>query len=338
MLILFGLLGWLGCPTDSPPEDGPEADPTSVAIEAPRYVTLFGVVPDDMHEEEVPPQALVQLGRMLYHDARLSKDQLYSCNSCHDLARYGTSPAPTSGPATDDRPARNAPSTLNAALQFRAYWDGRAASLEEQTLGVFTDPQQMAMPTQTSVLHVIQEIPGYRDAFAAAFPGDRTPIRFGTVAKALNAFQRTLVTPRSKLDRYLGGEDDVLTVDEMAGFDLFVSTGCVSCHSGALLGGGMFQRLGAVHPYETEDPGRELQTGEADDRNIFRVPSLRNVAETGPWMHDGSIATLDEVVRRMAHHQLGRDLSDDEVASIVLFLRTLTGELPAQIVAVPELP
>ena len=332
------ILGLLACPSESTDSPEPELDVEVAQLASPKYVTLFGVLPDDLYEEEVPDAALVNLGRMLYFDARLSNGERFSCNSCHDLARYGTVPAQVSGPETESRPARNAPSTYNTGLLFRQYWDGRVDTLEAQTLEVFTDPQQMGMPTQSAVLNAIQAIPGYRDAFAAAFPGDASPIRYGTVAKALVAFERSLVTTGSPLDRYLQGDETALNAQELAGFDRFVEVGCVSCHSGAMVGGGMFQRLGAVHPYPTKDLGRGLVTLDDEDAQIFRVPSLRNVAETGPWLHDGSVGSLEEVVRLMGHHQLGRDLADEDVASIVRFLKTLTAPLPPDASVVPELP
>ncbi|MBX2796929.1 MAG: cytochrome-c peroxidase [Myxococcales bacterium] len=334
MLIAFALLG---C-TSGEPTDVAEVPPPPPVAPAPRHVTLFGVLPDTMHDIETPPsRALIDLGRMLYFDARLSKDQQYSCNSCHELAEYGAAREPTSGGAPEGQRPRNAPSTFNATLQFRQYWDGRSDDLVTQAQEAFLNPREMAMASQSDVVSAVSAIPGYADAFAAAFPAEPT-VTFGSISRALVAFQQGLVTSGSKLDRYLMGEGAAMTPEEVAGFDRFVSTGCVSCHSGVLLGGGMFQRLGAVHAWDTPDEGRAWSTGDEAERRLFKVPSLRNVAETGPWLHDGSATTLPDVVRRMAHHQLGRDLSDDDVSSIVLFLSTLTGTLPTDYIAEPPLP
>ena len=333
MLIAFALMA---C-TSGEPTEAVVPPPPPVAP-APRHVSLFGVLPDTLHDPEAPPsQALVNLGRMLYFDARLSKDQRYSCNSCHELAEYGAGREPTSGGAPEGQAPRNAPSTYNAGLQFRQYWDGRADDLVGQAQDAFLNPREMGMASQRDVVAAVQAVPGYADAFATAFPGESS-ITFGAISRALAAFEQGLVTAGSKLDRYLLGESTAMTVEEVAGFDRFVSTGCVSCHSGVLLGGGMFQRLGAVHAWETADEGRAWSTGNEAEKRLFKVPSLRNVAETGPWLHDGSATSLDDVVRRMAHHQLGRTLKDAEVASIVLFLKTLTGDLPTDYVAEPPLP
>ncbi len=335
MLITLSLVA---CTTSEPEEVPRSAGSPSLPLDVPRHVSLFGVVPDHMHDGEPPSEARVALGRMLYFDARLSGDQAHSCATCHPLERYGTSAAPTSGPPTDRRPARNAPSTYHAALHFRQYWDGRVADIEAMVRDAFTDPQQMAMPTETAVVQRLASMPGYREAFAAAYPGDGAPIRYGTVGQALGSFLRTLVTPGSALDRYQQGDKEALTAEQLAGFDRFVDTGCVSCHSGPLFGGMMLQRLGAVHAVEAEDRGVATHSGQPADAYLFKVPSLRNVARTGPWLHDGSVKTLPAAVRLMAHHQLGRELDDEAVAEIVAFLETLTGPLPETARDVPELP
>ena len=334
---MLTILCLLGCPTGSQADVDVEPQPPAAARAIPRHVTLFGVIPEDV-QVDPPSESLVSLGRMLFHDARLSAGQSVSCNSCHPLDRYGASPVAASGAAPDGRPSRNAPSVYNAALQFRQYWDGRADDIEGAVREAFTNPHQMGMPTQTAVLEAIQAIPGYREAFAAAFPGDPDPITYGSVGKAVGAFLRTRTTPGSKLDLYQAGDLEALTPEELAGFERFVSIGCVTCHSGPLLGGGMLQRLGAAHPYETEDLGLGFVTGREEDARLFKVPMLRNVVHTGPWFHDGSVKTLPEAVKGMAHHQLDRELSEAELASLLLFLETLTGALPGDAADVPDLP
>jgi cytochrome c peroxidase len=267
----------------------------------------------------------------------MSKSQELACNSCHLLDKYGVDNEPTSPGHKGQRGNRNSPTTYNAALQFVQFWDGRAPTIEEQAKGPVLNAVEMAMPDEAYVLRVLASIPGYVEAFRAAFPGDPEPVTYANMAKAIGAFERGLVTP-SKFDRYLAGDSAALDEQEQAGLDLFVSTGCTTCHSGALLGGGMYQKLGLVHVYETADVGRMEVTKAEADKHLFKVPQLRNISKTGPYFHDGSVPTLQEAVRKMAHHQLGKDLTDEEVGKIVLFLDTLTGELPAQYVAVPELP
>lgn len=334
---MLTILCLLGCPSSEDPGLEAVDEPPAAAKAIPRHVTLFGVVPEDVHATP-PPPPLVELGRMLFHDARLSGGQSVSCASCHPLDRYGAAPVATSGTAPEGRPSRNAPSVYNAALQFRQFWDGRADDIEAAARESFTDPHQMGMPTQSAVLGAVRAIPGYREAFAAAFPGDPDPITYGSVGKAIGAFLRTRTTPGSKLDQYQSGDLDALSPEELAGFELFVSLGCVTCHSGPLVGGGMYQRLGAARPHETEDLGLGFVTGRESDARIFKVPSLRNVVQTGPWLHDGSVKTLPDAIRTMAHHQLDRELADNEVDLLVGFLGTLTGTLPPDAADVPELP
>jgi cytochrome c peroxidase len=304
----------------------------------PKYANLFAVLPADMHGGTPASKELVDLGRMLYYETRMSKSQELACNSCHLLDRYGVDNEPTSPGHKGQRGSRNSPTSYNAALQFAQFWDGRAATIEDQAKGPVLNAVEMAMPDEAFVLRVLKSIPGYQPLFEAAFPNDADPITYDNIAKAIGAFERGLVTPNSQFDRYLGGDAAALTPDEAAGLDLFVTTGCTTCHSGTLLGGAMYQKLGLVHPYETADVGRMEVTKNEADKFMFKVPQLRNIAKTGPYFHDGSVATLEDAVKKMAHHQLGKDLTDDEVGKIVLFLNTLTGELPTEYVAVPTFP
>jgi cytochrome c peroxidase len=315
----------------------PVAEPTPAEPAAPRHAALFAPLPPSMDAGTPASPQLVDLGRMLYYETRMSKSQELSCNSCHLLDKYGVDNEPTSPGHKGQRGNRNSPTTYNAALQFVQFWDGRAPSVEEQAKGPVLNAVEMAMPDEAHVLRVLQSIPGYMDRFKAAFPGEPEPITYDHMAQAIGAFERGLVTP-SRFDRYLAGDAAALSPEEQAGLDLFVSTGCVSCHSGALLGGAMYQKLGLLHPYETADVGRMEVTRAEADKHMFKVPQLRNIAKTGPYLHDGSVPTLEEAVRKMAHHQLGKELTDEEVHQIVLFLESLTGELPAEYIALPELP
>jgi len=282
-------------------------------------------------------EARIALGRALYYEARLSKNHDISCNSCHQLDRFGVDGETTSPGHRGQRGDRNSPTSLNAALHFRQFWDGRAADVEEQAKGPILNPVEMAMASEADVLATLRSIPGYAPMFAAAFPDAADPITYDNVGLAIGAFERGLLTP-GPLDSFIAGDPNALSAAQQAGLARFIDTGCTTCHVGPAVGGGMYQKLGLVKPYETEDPGRYKVTGDEADRGVFKVPSLRNVAKTGPWFHDGSVETLEEAVRLMARHQLGRELDDAAVGEIVAFLGALTGEVDANYVARPALP
>lgn len=328
MLISLTLLwGCVGTEPQELPEDPVKALPP---LPVPKHVALFGAIPDDQYGDPPPSEALVALGRKLFSDRRVSASGQQSCASCHPLERWGAASANLLAAADGDvRPPRNPPSVYNAGLQFALHWDASLPTLEAQAQAALVDLQQSGFENAAAVTATLQGLPDYGDLFAAAFPEAPTRFSVAQVGQAIAAFERGLTTPGSRIDRYLAGEPEALTHEEVAGFDRFVTTGCNSCHSGALFGGGQVQRLGAVHAYETPDQGREAVTGAPEDRHLFKVPSLRNVAETGPWLHDGSVTELPEVVRRMAWHQLGLELTDAEISEIVGFLHTLTGELPS---------
>jgi cytochrome c peroxidase len=279
----------------------------------------------------------VALGKMLYFETRLSKSQTISCNSCHDVDKFGVDGEPTSKGHKDQRGGRNSPTVYNAAGHIAQFWDGRAKDVEEQAVGPILNPIEMAMKDDKAVIAVLASMPEYPAAFKKAFPTDKDPLTYPNVGKAIGAFERTLVTP-SRWDKYIGGDDSALTDTEKAGFLAFTNTGCNTCHAGSLFGGREYKKLGLAKPWPTEvkDQGRFEATKDAADKGHFKVPSLRNIEKTAPYMHDGSIKSLDEMVKLMARHQLTKELSDDEVKSIVAFLKTLTGE-PAKITK-PELP
>jgi len=336
-------LGWLlvcvGCASggeEAPATAAaPSVDPALLRTQA---SAIFGALPEDAATEARPmTPARVELGRMLYYEDRISLSQTISCNSCHMLDAYGVDNEPTSPGHEGERGDRNSPTVYNAALHVAQFWDGRAADVEEQAKGPVLNPVEMGMPSEETVLSVLRSIPGYREKFEAAFPGEEDPITYHNAALAIGAFERGLMTP-GRFDRFLAGDDDALTAEELAGLQLFVSRGCVTCHNGPTVGGGMFRKLGLVRPYPTEDVGREKVTGDPADRYFFKVPGLRNVAETGPWFHDGSIESLDAAVRLMSLHQLGVELAPAEREKIVAFLEALTGELPTDYIARPELP
>jgi cytochrome c peroxidase len=280
----------------------------------------------------------VNLGRMLYYDARLSRGQDVSCNTCHALDKYGVDAEPVSTGFKGQKGTRNSQTVYNAAGHFVQFWDGRAPTVEEQAKGPILNPVEMGMPDQKRVIAVLRSMPEYGEAFKKAFPGVKDPVTFDNVGQAIGAFERKLVTS-ARWDKFLGGDQTALTDTEKAGLNTFLDTGCQACHSGAYLGGSLFQKLGAVKPWtEDKDLGRFDVTKQDSDKQFFKVPSLRNVEKTAPYFHDGSVKTLEEAVVDMGNYQLGKTLSSAEVTSIISFLKTLTGDLPSAYIKEPVLP
>lgn len=291
-------------------------------------LAMFAPLPDTAPSVDNPlsPQK-IKLGRKLYFEKALSSSKEISCNSCHGLNTFGVDNQPTSPGHMGQRGDRNSPTVYNAALHFAQFWDGRARDVEEQALGPILNPVEMAMGSDAEVLERIKLMPEYVKLFKEAFPEEKEPMSYANLGKAIGAFERTLLTP-SRFDNYLKGDKQALNADEIKGLKTFVESGCTVCHSGAALGGSMYQKLGLVIPYATKDEGRYKVTKNEADKYFFKVPSLRNVEKTGPWFHDGSITSLEESVRLMGYHQLGQKLEEDKIKSIVTFLRTLTGTHP----------
>lgn len=332
---MFSLL-LIACASEPPVAEAPPAPAPSPAVD---YRASFGALPVDAATPDRPVSAeRVELGRLLYFENRVSKAQDLSCNSCHGLDTYGVDNQPTSTGNKGQKGGRNSPTVYNAALHVAQFWDGRAADVEAQAKGPVLNPIEMAASSEEYVVTVLKSIPDYGPKFAAAFPGAADPITYDNMATAIGAFERTLITP-SKFDAYVGGDDAALTDAEKAGLATFVQSGCTACHAGALVGGKDYRKLGLVEAYATTDMGRQEVTKDPADAMVFKVPSLRNVEKTAPYFHDGSVADLPTAVRLMGKHQLGKQLTDDEVASIVTFLGTLTGPLPAaERIAAPTLP
>jgi cytochrome c peroxidase len=301
----------------------------------------FAALPTDMAGDAKLTDERVALGHMLYFDERLSANGNQSCNSCHQLGNFGVDNEPTSPGSAGKRGDRNSPSTFNAAGHIAQFWDGRAANVEEQAKGPILNPIEMGMKDAAAVEALLASIPGYVEAFKKAFPEDESPVTFDHFAAAVGAFERKLVTP-SRWDQYLAGDKDALTVEEKKGFQHFVSTGCTACHNGAYVGASLYQKLGLIKPWpHQEDQGRFKVTKKDSDKMMFKVPSLRNVAKTGPYFHDGKTASLDEAVKLMARHQLGKELDDKTTAGIVAWLGALTGDPKktlGKLVDKPELP
>ncbi len=271
---------------------------------------------------------MVELGKKLYFDPRLSKSGFISCNSCHNLSMGGTDNLPTSiGDRWQQGPI-NAPTVLNSSLNVAQFWDGRAADLKAQAGGPIANPGEMAF-THTLAISVLESIPQYVMEFKQVF-GDNK-ITIDKVTTAIAEFEKTLVTPNSRFDLWLLGDKGALNPDELAGYKLFKDSGCVSCHNGEAVGGNSFQKMGVVEPYRANSPAEGLSavTGKDADRFKFKVPTLRNVEMTYPYFHDGAATTLSDAVNTMGRIQLGKKFSNQENAQIVAFLKTLTGEQPA---------
>lgn len=302
-------------------------------------LAAFGKLPDAMKAEgrELSDDRIA-LGRMLYFDKRLSKNHDISCNSCHMLDKFGVDGEPTSPGHKGQRGDRNSPTVYNAAAHIAQFWDGRAKDVEEQAKGPVLNPVEMAMADEGSVVAVLKSIPGYAEPFKKAYPEAKDPITYENMAVAIGAFERKLLTP-SKWDAFLGGDKKALSDAEKKGFNEFAAAGCPTCHSGVMVGGAMYQKLGLAKPWpSTKDEGRFALTKNDADKFMFKVPSLRNIAKTGPYFHDGSVADLGEAVKMMSEHQLGKELKKEQIDSIVAFLGALTGELPTDYIKEPTLP
>jgi cytochrome c peroxidase len=278
---------------------------------------------------------MVELGKKLYFDPRLSKSGFISCNSCHNLSMGGTDNIPTSiGDKWQQGPI-NAPTVLNSSLNVAQFWDGRAADLKAQAGGPIANPGEMGF-SHTLAVGVLESIPAYVREFKQVFGKDKISIEEVTLAIA--EFEKTLVTPNSRFDQWLLGKADAINADEKAGYKLFKDSGCVACHNGPAVGGSSFQKMGLVAPYKANDKveGRSAVTGKDADRFNYKVPTLRNVEMTYPYFHDGAANTLTEAVDVMGRIQLGKKFTADENGKIVAFLKTLTGDQPN--FALPILP
>jgi cytochrome c peroxidase len=299
-------------------------------------LALYGPLPAAMENPANPlTDAKIELGRKLYFETRLSAGNDISCNSCHHLPAYGADTGAVSIGHLGKKGGRNSPTVYNAAGHIAQFWDGRAADVEAQALGPILNPVEMAMPAAPAVIGRVRADAEYRRLFVAAFPGERNPVTYENLGRAIGAFERKLVTP-SRWDHVFHGVDTALTNAEKAGFNTFTSTGCPTCHMGAYVGGSMFQKVGLVTPWpDTADVGREAVTHQPSDRFFFKVPSLRNIERTAPYFHNGAVRSLDTAVVWMAHHQLGRTLTPEQVTSIVTWLRALTGEIPTAYIAPP---
>lgn len=318
-----------GSATQAPAGQQPAAKKPNLPpkIDMAMVQAYFGSEPKTPPSDNKVTAEKVALGKSLYHEKALSKNGNLSCASCHDLGNYGVDSKPTSPGSEGKNGDRNTPTSLNAARHFVQFWDGRAETIEDQAIGPVLNPIEHGVKDEAELVAKIKAKPELVQAFAKAFPGEAEPISAKNFQMAVGAFERTLVT-KSPFDEYLDGKNNALTTEQKWGLKTFIDTGCTECHTTRLVGGQMYQKLGTKQPYPTKDEGRFGITKDEKDKFVFKVPTLLNVEKTAPYFHDGSIATLEEAVKIMARVQAGKELKDEEVASIIAFLKSLTGPVP----------
>lgn len=278
----------------------------------------------------------VILGDLLYHDTRLSADNTVSCATCHGLDTGGVDNKQYSEGVGGQLGGVNAPTVYNAAYNFVQFWDGRAGTLAEQAAGPPLNPVEMACESFDQIISKLAEDKNFVAAFTEVYPDGLSE---KNITEAIQEFEKTLLTPNSRFDRYLKGQKDAISADELSGYELFKKYDCATCHVGEILGGQSYELIGVQHDYfadrqaemTEEDNGRFKQTQAERDRHRFKVPGLRNIELTAPYFHDGSMATMDDAIRAMAKYQLGIELPQDEVDKIVAFFRTLTGEYKGKV-------
>ncbi|MEY4194483.1 MAG: hypothetical protein RLZZ226_851 [Pseudomonadota bacterium] len=317
------------------------------AVSAAEWQTLPDRAPEPADNPTTP--AKVALGKMLYHEPRISANGVVSCNSCHNVMGGGDDNRGGSIGVRDQVGGRSAPTVWNSAFNSVQFWDGRAPSLEAQAKGPVTNPGEMGMKNWDEVIARLKAMPGYTEAFAAAFGAGDT-VTVDNFAKAVAAYERTLITPNSPYDQYVKGNKAALTDQQVRGMNTFAEVGCVQCHSGAAFNGpqlpegtGFFMKFPLYQNGVMEarynfsaDNGRFDVTGNEADRHAFKVPTLRNVALTAPYFHNGTVKTLQDAVMVMGKVQLNKDLTDQQISDITAFLNALTGEFPR--IEMPRLP
>ncbi len=307
-----------------------------------RAQAVFEPVPDSppaLEHTPVTPES-IELGKMLYFEPRLSSSWLISCNTCHNLSLGGVDLQETSIGHGWQKGPRNAPTVLNSVFNIAQFWDGRAKDLMEQAMGPVQAAVEMNSTPERAVA-TLKSIPEYVRRFETVFPNDEDPVSYENMARAIEAFEATLLTPDSRFDRYLKGTGNALGAMEKRGLQLFMDKGCSACHGGVNLGGGGYFPFGVIEKPDAdilppEDKGRFAVTNTAADEYVFKSPSLRNIVLTAPYFHSGAVWDLDQAVELMGSVQLGQELSEDEARAIVAFLNTLTGKQP--MVAYPVLP
>lgn len=295
--------------------------------------------PPEIKDNPLTP-AKLELGKMLFFDPRLSASWTISCNSCHNLGLGGVDHLETSIGHGWQKGRRNSLTVFNAVFNFVQFWDGRAENMREQAKGPIKAAVEMNN-TSARLIQTLKSIPGYVERFAEAFPNEAEPLSFDNVAKAIEAFETILLTPNSRFDQYLKGDEKAINEQEKRGLSLFLSKDCVSCHKGINVGGASYHKFGAARKPSSEimppaDKGRIAITGSALDEYVFRAPTLRNVELTAPYFHSGKVWDLKQAVATMAAVQLDAKLKDREIEDLTTFLKTLTGQIPK--IEYPVLP
>jgi len=319
----------------------------SLSASAIEWQALPAKAPEPANNPSTP--AKVELGKMLYHDVRLSSNGMLSCNSCHNVMSGGEDNRSGSIGVRNQVGGRSSPTVWNSAFSSVQFWDGRAPSLEEQARGPVTNPVEMGMKSWDDVVARLKAMPEYKKAFAAAF-GSEDSVSADNAVKAIAAYERTLITPNSAYDKYAKGDKTALNEQQIRGLNTFAEVGCVGCHSGPAFNGpqlpegtGFYQKFpgqdnGALEAQFnfSQDLGRFEATKNETDKHFFKVPTLRNIALTAPYFHNGKVRNLEDAVRIMGKLQLNKDLSSEQITDIVAFLNGLTGEFPK--IEMPRLP
>jgi cytochrome c peroxidase len=334
LIALAGMAGVQSKPAPAPAlPDGP--------------IVQFPDKPEIPKDNPMTPEK-IELGKKLYFDTRLSKTNKISCNTCHDVMKAGDDGLPFSPGHDGTLGGRNSPTVLNSAFWSVQFWDGRAPSLEEQAKGPIINPVEMGMANHNVVVELISKVPAYVEEFEKVFGPGKVTIK--KLVQAIAAYERTLITPNSPYDRFVAGDKKAMNASAQRGWRLFGSVGCLACHGGPMFNGpqmqmgqGFYQKFPLIPDADiekkyafTKDTGRHAETKKESDKNMWRVPSLRNVGITAPYFHNGAVSELDEAVRIMAKTQTGRVLTKEESKDIAEFLRSLTGVLPKQ--TLPQLP
>ncbi|MBM2817014.1 MAG: cytochrome-c peroxidase [Ignavibacteria bacterium] len=325
VLLVAILFMFVGC--NKSKDSTPQKEDTHTLMTQAKQI--FGALPDKMPGSENDTPELIELGKKLYFEKGLSINNSQSCNTCHNIEGKGAGVdnKPTSEGALGKKGTRNSPTVLNAGFHFVQFWDGRAKDLKEQAKGPILNPIEMGSKSEEDVVKMLSISDVYKPLFAKAFPKEESAITYDNMANAIAAFERTLVT-KSRFDDFMNGNMAVLDKDELAGLNTFIKVGCITCHTGQMIGGNLYQKVGLYKPYKNiTDLGRFEVTKQEADKFMFKVPTLRNIALTQPYFHDGAVATLEEAVPLMAQLNLNKELKPEEVKQIVAFLKSLSKKI-----------
>ena len=304
----------------------------------PTQLAMFAALPEKIERpDNLLAEDKVALGRQLYFDARLSRGGDVSCNTCHDVTKSGAGESALPEGTRNAKGTRNAPTIFNAAGNLAQGWDARAALIEDFLVPHAAEASVMNAD-EKRLVDTVSSIPAYAGAFKKAFPDDKGAITGASVGKAIAAYTRKLLTP-GRWDKFVAGDQSALTDEEKIGLGAFMDANCTSCHAGKYVGAAQNQKLGIAKAWPSmADVGRFGVTKQEVDRYVFKVPTLRNVVKTGPYLHDGSVASLDEIVKQMARYQVGKELTDAQTRSIVTYLGALSGDAPKDLIKKPDLP